>query len=255
MFVSKETIQQIKEKINSEQFSEEWFEQLKADDRQGVKNLINQYEKKKEKKRQLELQFQQLTKIERELRLSGYNHIAGIDEVGRGPLAGPVVAASVILPEDFTLLGINDSKQLTEEKRNLFYDVIYKQALAVGIGIANHDEIDQLNIYRATELAMKRALTNLSVAPDYVLIDAMNLSQIPIKQKSIVKGDTKSVSIAAASIIAKVTRDRMMSDYHESYPNYHFHKNKGYGTKDHIESLKKFGPSPIHRKTFQPKLL
>ncbi len=180
----------------------------------------------------------------------GYNLIAGIDEVGRGPLAGPVVSAAVILPKDFNILYINDSKKLTPQKREELYNLIQKYALDVGIGIVNSQVIDDINIYQATKLSMYNAVNNLKNKPDILLIDAMKCENIPIKQLSIIKGDSKSISIAAASIIAKVTRDRIMDNYHEYYPQYAFNKNKGYGTEEHRNAIIDFGSLNIHRKTF-----
>lgn len=179
------------------------------------------------------------------------NFIAGIDEVGRGPLVGPVVTAAVILPKDFYDERINDSKKLTEKKRELLYDVIMENALSVGIGISSPEVIDEINILNATKKAMIEAINNLSIKPEHLLIDAVKLD-IDIPQTSIIKGDAKSQSIASASIIAKVTRDRMMVELDKKYPMYDFKHNKGYGTKKHIEALYKYGPLKEHRKSFAP---
>ena len=181
----------------------------------------------------------------------GYNLIAGVDEVGRGPLVGPVVAACVILPKDYTLPGLTDSKKLSEKKRNYFYDIINKEALAVGIGIIDNNVIDEVNIYEATKMAMISAISKLSIKPDIVLTDAMKLD-IDIPVVPIIKGDLKSITISAASIIAKVTRDRMMYDLDAKYPFYNFKSNKGYPTKDHIEAIEKNGILKEHRKTYAP---
>ncbi len=189
---------------------------------------------------------------ERRYRSMGKRLIAGIDEAGRGPLAGPVVAAAVILPDNFKLLGLNDSKQLNKSKREEYYQIIVEQAISYGISIVENDVIDDINIYEATKLAMKQALNKLEPKADYVLIDAVELNNLPCSSESIVKGDAKSVSIAAASILAKVTRDSVMRTIHEQYPMYDFQSNMGYGTKVHMEKLKKFGASPYHRKTFAP---
>ena len=192
-----------------------------------------------------------MKEFETELYNKGINFIAGIDEVGRGPLVGPVVTAAVILPKDFYDERINDSKKLTEKKRELLYDVIMENAISVGIGISSEDVIDEINILNATKRAMLEAVNNLSVKPEHLLIDAVKLdSDIP--QTSIIKGDAKSESIAAASIIAKVTRDRMMVELDKIHPEYDFKHNKGYGTKKHIEAIRKYGIIKEHRKTFAP---
>ena len=180
----------------------------------------------------------------------GFGLIAGVDEVGRGPLAGPVVAAAVILGEGVLIPGVNDSKKLSEEKREYLYGEIMSKALCCSIGIVDEQVIDEINILNATYLAMKRALEGLAERPDYILLDAVTLKDINIPQKGIIKGDSLSLSIAAASIIAKVERDRMVSDYDKIYPHFSFSKHKGYGTKEHIECIKKYGLLPIHRKSF-----
>lgn len=192
-----------------------------------------------------------MKEFEMELYNKGINFIAGIDEVGRGPLVGPVVTAAVILPKDFYDERINDSKKLTEKKRELLYDVIMENAISVGIGISSEDVIDEINILNATKRAMLEAVNNLSVKPEHLLIDAVKLNT-DIPQTSIIKGDAKSESIAAASIIAKVTRDRMMIELDKIHPEYDFKHNKGYGTKKHIEAIRKYGIIKEHRKTFAP---
>ena len=192
-----------------------------------------------------------MKEFENELYESGIKYIAGIDEVGRGPLVGPVVTAAVILPKDFYDERINDSKKLTEKKREQLYDVIMENAVSVGIGISSEDVIDDINILEATKKAMIEAVNNLSVKPEHLLIDAVKLN-VDIPQTSIIKGDAKSESIAAASIIAKVTRDRMMIELDKKHPEYDFKHNKGYGTKKHIEAIEKYGILKEHRKTFAP---
>lgn len=192
-----------------------------------------------------------MKEFETELYNNGINFIAGIDEVGRGPLVGPVVTAAVILPKDFYDERINDSKKLTEKKRELLYDVIMENAISVGIGMSSPEVIDEINILNATKKAMIEAVKNLSIKPEHLLIDAVKLD-IDIPQTSIIKGDAKSESIAAASIIAKVTRDRMMVELDKKYPMYDFKHNKGYGTKKHIEALYEYGPTKEHRKSFAP---
>ena len=186
---------------------------------------------------------------------SDHQAICGIDEVGRGPFAGPVVAGAVILPKDHPILYLNDSKKLSEKKREELYEVILKDAVATGIGMASPARIDEINILQATYEAMRMAISNLSVQPDLLLNDAVTIPEIEIMQIPIIKGDAKSVSIAAASILAKVTRDRLMVEYEKVFPGYDFASNKGYGTKAHIEGLKKFGPTPIHRMSFIHKYI
>ena len=186
---------------------------------------------------------------------SNYQAICGIDEVGRGPFAGPVVAGAVILPKDHPILYLNDSKKLSEKKREELYEVILKEAVATGIGMASPARIDEINILQATYEAMRMAISNLSVQPDLLLNDAVTIPEIEIMQIPIIKGDAKSVSIAAASILAKVTRDRLMVEYEKVFPGYDFASNKGYGTKAHIEGLKKLGPTPIHRMSFIHKYI
>ena len=179
-----------------------------------------------------------------------YPYICGIDEVGRGPLAGPVVAGAVILPKDDMILYLNDSKKLSAAKREELYDVIMREAVSVGIGMRSPERIDEINILQATYEAMREAVSKLEVIPQLLLNDAVTIPQITIPQVPIIKGDAKSVSIAAASIVAKVTRDRMMEEYDKVFPEYGFASNKGYGSADHIAALKKYGETPIHRKTF-----
>ena len=186
---------------------------------------------------------------------SDHQAICGIDEVGRGPFAGPVVAGAVILPKDHPILYLNDSKKLSEKKREELYEVILKETVATGIGMASPARIDEINILQATYEAMRMAISNLSVQPDLLLNDAVTIPEIEIMQIPIIKGDAKSVSIAAASILAKVTRDRLMVEYEKVFPGYDFASNKGYGTKAHIEGLKKLGPTPIHRMSFIHKYI
>lgn len=188
---------------------------------------------------------------ERELIKKGITLIAGVDEVGRGPLVGPVVTAAVILPIDYKLEGLTDSKKLSEKKRDYFYDIIMHDAISIGIGIKDNKVIDEVNIYEATKLAMYEAINNLNITPEHVLIDAMPLD-LDIPHTSIIKGDAKSLSIAAASVIAKVTRDRMMYELDQKYPMYNYKKNKGYPTKEHIEAINKYGIFDGYRKTYGP---
>ena len=205
------------------------------------------------KAERLEAQKELLTKMlsfERALWAEGKQYVAGVDEVGRGPLAGPVVTAAVILPQDFHLLGVNDSKKLSEKKREELFEQIKDAAVCYAIGRREPERIDKINILEATKEAMCDAVNKLSIKPDHVLIDAVKLKDLDIPQTSIIHGDALSVSIAAASILAKVTRDREMVEMSKIYPGYSFEKNKGYGTKAHYEGLAEFGPTPIHRRSF-----
>lgn len=190
-------------------------------------------------------------KYELELNEKGINLIAGVDEVGRGPLIGPVVAAAVILPKDFKLEGLTDSKKLSEKKREKYYELIKEKALAIGVGIISEKRIDEINIYEATKEAMKEAINNLSVKPEHILIDAMPLD-LDIPTTSIIKGDLLSISISAASVIAKVTRDHMLYEIDKEYPMYDLKNNKGYGTKKHLEAIKKYGITKYHRLSYKP---
>lgn len=190
--------------------------------------------------------------FELEARRCGYRRIAGLDEAGRGPLAGPVVAAAVVLPSRCRLIGCDDSKQLSDSEREALYAVIAERAAGIGIGSATEEEIDRLNILEATRLAMYRAVEALSPQPDCLLIDAVNLPGCGISSRSIIKGDALSLSIAAASIVAKVTRDRLMAEYHRVFPHYNFLSHKGYGTEEHLKQLEAYGPCAIHRRTFAP---
>jgi ribonuclease HII len=219
-----------------------------GDDRAGVRALVAKAKKSIEALEKERQRIEVMKKYEKEY--DSYGYICGIDEVGRGPLAGPVVAGAVILPKDCKILYLNDSKQLSEKKREELYDVIMDEAVAVGIGYASHERIDEINILQATYEAMRQAISKLGVKPDILLNDAVTIPLVDIRQVPIIKGDAKSVSIAAASIVAKVTRDRLMVEYDKIYPEYHFADNKGYGAAAHIEALKKFGPTPIHRRSF-----
>lgn len=226
----------------------EFIAEYENDPRSGVQKLVSSAQKKidtLEKERQ---RIENLKKYEKEY--AQYTYICGIDEVGRGPLAGPVVAGAVILPKDCDILYINDSKQLSEKKREELYDVITKEAVAWAVGYASPERIDEINILQATYEAMREAISKLAVKPQILLNDAVTIPQIEIPQVPIIKGDAKSVSIAAASIIAKVTRDRLMAEYDKIMPEYGFASHKGYGSKSHIEAIRQYGPSPIHRATF-----
>lgn len=224
------------------------YERYESDARSGVQKLIAGYRKKEAA---LEAEKQRIEKMKvYEHKYEDLGYICGIDEVGRGPLAGPVVACAVILPRDSDILYLNDSKKLTAAKREELYDVIMEKAVSVGIGMAGPARIDEINILQATYEAMREAVGKLEVVPQILLNDAVTIPGIVIPQVPIIKGDAKSVSIAAASIVAKVTRDRMMVEYDKVMPEYGFASNKGYGAQAHIDALKKYGPSPIHRATF-----
>lgn len=222
--------------------------QYEKDERNGVRVLVLQAKKQLDKLEQERARIEKLKRYEKEYESLGY--ICGIDEVGRGPLAGPVVAGAVILPPDCDILYINDSKQLSEKKREELYDIIMERAIAAGIGMVSPQRIDEINILQATYEAMRQAIQNLSVKPDILLNDAVTIPGVSIRQVPIIKGDAKSISIGAASIIAKVTRDRLMVEYDKVMPEYDFASNKGYGSQTHIAALKQYGPSPIHRETF-----
>lgn len=185
-------------------------------------------------------------------RAQGYQIIAGLDEVGRGPLAGPVVAAAVVLPPAHKIKGVNDSKKLSPRQREKFFDLIFEEAQEIGLGIIEAGEIDRLNIWRATQKAMEEAIKNLPTLPDFLLIDGNHCLAIPLAQKAIPKGDQRCQSIAAASIVAKVTRDRLMARYHETYPQYNFARHKGYATKEHLQAIRRYGCCPLHRQSFKP---
>nr|WP_089738817.1 ribonuclease HII [Gracilibacillus ureilyticus] len=249
------SIKQIKEYIDSNEWSDEIKLKLQKDTRKGVQKLIKFYEKQAEIKKKLSQHFKELSTFEQAQWLKGKRYVAGVDEAGRGPLAGPVVAAAVILPQDFYLLGLDDSKKLNKQTRERYFEYIVENAIAYQTGIIEPVEIDQINIYQATKQAMRTALENIPVKPDHVLIDAVELEDLPYTSDSIIKGDQKSISIAAASIIAKVTRDRLMTEYHQQFPQYQFEKNSGYGTQHHIEAIHQFGITAIHRKSFLKNIM
>ena len=258
-----ESIREIKEKLQSawteEEASKDWKESIKSplnelltsyseDTRKGVVSLCEKAKKDFKKLHAERERIESLKVYEREYEHLGY--ICGIDEVGRGPLAGPVVAGAVILPKDCKLLYLNDSKQLSEKKREELYDKIMEEAVAVAVGYASPARIDEINILQATYEAMREAISKLEVTPQILLNDAVTIPDVIIPQVPIIKGDAKSISIGAASIIAKVTRDRLMAEYDELMPEYGFASNKGYGSAEHIAAIKKYGASPIHRMTF-----
>lgn len=253
MMIKNWTIKEIKVWLSEDrELSEQEWNALKEDPRIGVKKLAKAYERKMKKKKLEQERLQQMWKWEKHCYQQGYRLVAGVDEAGRGPLAGPVVSAAVLLPLDFDVTGMNDSKQLTESQREDLRKRIEQEAIQIGIGIVDAAYIDQHGILQATIQSMHIAVKQLYPMVDYLLIDALTLPQIQLPQKAIVKGDQQSHSIAAASIIAKTTRDAYMLEAANTYPQYHFEHHKGYGTSEHLHQLKKWGPCPIHRRSFAP---
>lgn len=252
-----QSISEIKEILSSCSMEAlpEQLEKFEADSRKGVQNLLTSFRKKYDKHLQELARLEEILTYERGCWEAGYELVAGIDEVGRGPLAGPVVAAAVILPKECKIEGVNDSKKLSAKKREELYDIILEKALSYGIGIVSNERIDEINILQATYEAMREALSQLSPKADYILADAVTIPMVSTPQRGIIKGDAKSMSIGAASIVAKVYRDRLMEAFDEVYPGYGFGANKGYGSAEHIEGIKKLGITPIHRKTFVKNFL
>ena len=233
---------------------EQWnalFSQYREDERAGVQKIIAQYEKKLAADAREQERLYKMLEFERKYG-ADFHCICGIDEAGRGPFAGPVVAGAVVLPESLLIEGLNDSKKVSPKKRKELYEEIKEKAISYGIGMSSPGRIDEINILQATMEGMCQAVQQLSQPADYVLIDAVKLKNLPLPQLSLIKGDAKSASIAAASIIAKVTRDRLMEEYDRQYPEYGFGSHKGYGTAEHIAAVEKYGPCPIHRMTFEP---
>lgn len=252
-----QSISEIKEILSSCSMETlpEQMKQFEADSRKGVQNLLTSFRKKYDKHLQELERLEEILTYERGCWDAGYELVAGIDEVGRGPLAGPVVAAAVILPKGCKIEGVNDSKKLSAKKREELYDIILEKAVSYGIGVVSNERIDEINILQATYEAMRDALSQLSPRADYILADAVTIPMVSTPQRGIIKGDAKSMSIGAASIVAKVYRDRMMEAFDEVYPGYGFAANKGYGSAEHIEGIKKLGIMPIHRKTFVKNFL
>ena len=245
------TIKEVKEQLAIlRDLDDPRWASFEEDSRTGVQAAIRKRRKAILAELAEEERLETLLNYEKSLYARGIELIAGVDEVGRGPLAGPVVAA-VILPKLCKIKGLNDSKKIPKSKHEAIYNQVMKEAVAVGIGIKDNYVIDDVNIYEATKLAMIEAIEKLNPQPEHLLIDAMNLD-LPIEQTSIIKGDANSLSIAAASIVAKVTRDKMMADYEQEFPGYAFAKNAGYGTKEHLSGIDKFGVTPIHRRSFEP---
>ena len=246
------TIKEIKEQLaDIQQLDDPLLAELEQDSRSGVIQAIAKRKREIQKCLDEDERLEGMLAYEKECYARGTELIAGVDEVGRGPLAGPVVAAAVILPKGSKIPGLNDSKKIPKSKHKEIYEAVLKEAIAIGIGVKDNQVIDQVNIYEATKLAMMEAIGQLDPQPQYLLIDAMKLD-LSIPQTSIIKGDANSLSIAAASIVAKVTRDQMMEDLAQLYPGYDFAKNAGYGTANHLAGLHKLGVTPIHRRSFEP---
>lgn len=246
------TIKEIKEQLASiQRLDDPLLTELEQDSRSGVIQAIAKRKKEIQKRLDEDERLEGMLAYEKELYTQGIQLIAGVDEVGRGPLAGPVVAAAVILPKACKIPGLNDSKKIPKSKHKEIYEAVLQNAIAIGIGIKDNQVIDQVNIYEATKLAMMEAIGQLEPQPQHLLIDAMRLD-LPIPQTSIIKGDANSLSIAAASIVAKVTRDQMMEEFDKEYPGYDFAQNAGYGTAKHLAGLDKLGVTPIHRRSFEP---
>ena len=246
------TIKEIKEQLASiQRLDDPLLTELEQDSRSGVIQAIAKRKKEIQKRLDEDERLEGMLAYEKELYTQGIQLIAGVDEVGRGPLAGPVVAAAVILPKACKIPGLNDSKKIPKSKHKEIYEAVLQNAIAIGIGIKDNQVIDQVNIYEATKLAMMEAIGQLEPQPQHLLIDAMKLD-LPIPQTSIIKGDANSLSIAAASIVAKVTRDQMMEEFDCEYPGYDFTQNAGYGTANHLAGLHKLGVTPIHRRSFEP---
>ena len=246
------TIKEVKERLAMiDELDHPLFEELILDGRAGVQAAISKRKRELQKQVDEDLRLEGMLAYEKELYTQGIDLIAGVDEVGRGPLAGPVVAAAVILPKACKIPGLNDSKKIPKAKHKEIYEAVLQNAIAIGVGVKDNHVIDQVNIYEATKLAMMEAIGQLEPQPQHLLIDAMKLD-LPISQTSIIKGDANSLSIAAASIVAKVTRDQMMEDFDREYPGYDFAQNAGYGTAKHLAGLDQLGVTPIHRRSFEP---
>lgn len=249
--ISRMSIREVEEALDKDP-SDQMLNACLSDPRQGVQKLALRLLKYMQSQAQEQSRIEQLLVHEKRLWKQGFLFLAGLDEAGRGPLAGPVVAAACILPAKFNLPGLNDSKLLTERKREKLYGQIQAQAIDYAVGSADSAEIDALNILQATKIAMQRAIEGLTVRPHYLLIDALTLPEVHILQLPLVGGDHLSATIAAASILAKVTRDRLMIELHTLYPEYSFNQNKGYGTNEHMQVLRRLGPCPLHRRSFAP---
>lgn len=256
MNIHNRTISEVKALLRDEEtIPEQLLTAMKLDSRVGIQELLKKYYRRQETLRKKQEKAEELLKFERKLWAQGYTYLGGVDEAGRGPLAGPVVSACVILPKELIIETIDDSKKLTAAKREDLFGQISKEAVAIGIGIIENNIIDKINIYNATIESMIQAVKACRHQPDFLLLDAIRLKDMSLPQYSITKGDSRSQSIAAASIVAKVTRDRMMEGFARLYPMYGFDKHKGYGTKEHINAIQEYGISPIHRKSFLTNIL
>ncbi len=250
--MNKTPIHILKKQFASGQMEESYIEKLRKDSRKGVQQLIGHYDKERERKEHLKIELENKLAFDHQFRMKDDWYLAGVDEAGRGPLAGPVVAAAVILPKDFKPLGLDDSKKITEKERLLLFEDIINHAICYSISTLSAKHIDEFNIFESTKQVMTHALLGLSSQPEIALIDAVKLSGLPFPIKPIIKGDEKSLAIGAASILAKVTRDNIMVELSRQYPQYDFENNKGYGTKKHLFALSKYGATEYHRKSFSP---
>lgn len=252
--MKKPSISKVKEMLENGSVDDELLESLKKDSRKGIQELLQKYYRQKERTLREKERLQELKKHEMELASRGYHKIAGIDEAGRGPLAGPVVAAAVILPPEVELEGLNDSKKIGGSKRKQIFEQIKESAFSIGIGKVEPAYIDEINIHQASLLAMRSAMEELFITPEYILVDGYAIPEISCPQKALKHGDSISFSIAAASIIAKVSRDKIMEELDAQYPQYGFASHKGYGTEAHRRAIEIYGISPVHRKTFTHNL-
>lgn len=252
MIMENKTIAQIKRLFEQNNLTEKQIYVLRQDERKGIQQLLKSYDRQKAKQKQARDLFYTMKDFDQSFKKDKTTLLAGIDEAGRGPLAGPVVSAAVILPSDFECIGLTDSKQLSKEQRDSYYNYIVEHAIDYQISVIDSKEIDELNILEATKKSMRQAIEQLNPPPRVALIDAVEIKDLRFKTVAITKGDAKSISIAAASILAKVYRDRLMEELDEQYPAYDFKSNKGYGSKAHLDALKKYGPSPFHRTSFSP---
>ncbi len=252
MVSKKRTIAEYKVLLGQDEVEETLLAEADADERASVRQLADKWRAKQAKREEERCRFREMLCYEKAFRQEGYQVIAGVDEAGRGPLAGPVSIGACILPPDCFIEKLNDSKKLSEKQRDILYDKIIECAIAWKVIFVSEEDIDKKNIYQATVDGMYQSISELNITPDAVLIDAVPLPKLTQPSHSLIKGDQKSASIAAASILAKVSRDRLMEEYDRTYPQYGFAKHKGYGTAEHVDAIHKYGPCPIHRKTFEP---
>ena len=251
MDLSNYTIRELKKKLQERKVPKQLIDHLKNDPRKGVQKLAQKYIKQWQKKQKFREKWQQMNHKQLQLHNKGWELIVGLDEAGRGPLAGPVVAGAVILDPEVSLPGLDDSKKINPERREELFSIIKTRAVKVGVGIVDNREIDRINIHQACFQAMKKAIINLNLIPDYLLVDGRHpIPGLSLPQEAVIDGDCKVNAIAAASIIAKVTRDKIIDEYHQKYPQYGFIRNKGYGTPEHLQALKKHGATPLHRYSY-----